>query len=106
MLTPVQSMHRARRIYRLHARLPRRLRRPRPALRAAAMTGALWFAVLFAALGLGGAGPRTASAAFLVAAGAGVASSVLVATSRYERAMWCAGAMLVTGQIAALTAAW
>ena len=106
MLAPARSWHRARLLVRFHGRLPHRLRRPGPALRAATIGLGLWFAVLFAALGLGGAGPTVVSAAFVGAAAAGVAGAVLVGVGRLERGLWCLAGMFAVGQVAALTLPW
>lgn len=106
MLAPRRSLHRARRAYRLHGRLPRRLRRPRPAARALTIAAGLWFALLFAVLGLSETGAAGNQLGFVAAALAGMSGTVLVGVGRFERGLWCLGAMFVAGQAAAVTLLW
>ncbi len=91
-----RGIRRARRLYRA---TPPALRRPEAALKAALVIAVVWFAVLFAALGV-----LTGRVGYLLALLVGISGGALVVRGRIAPAAWGLGAMLVIGQAVTLIA--
>ncbi len=98
--TTIRSLLRAHALY---VRTPRRLRRPAAALRLGLITACLWFASLFAVLGLGVADSLPHIVGFELAAAAGLGSAIGMAVRNVGLAVRLCVVMLAAGQISAFS---
>lgn len=90
------------RAHELYHRVPRPLRRPAPAMRLGFVVACLWFALLFAVLGLSVADSTPHLIGFELAAVAGLVGAVGVVSRNVALAIRLFGIMLTTGQVSAL----
>ncbi len=90
------------RAHELYYRVPQRLRRPAPAMRLGLAAACLWFALLFAVLGLSVADSALHLVGFELAAIAGLGGAVSVVLRNAALAIRLFGFMLTMGQVSAL----